>query len=80
MVPNADRTILALTGHSRAENQEGAVRIRKLRIFTVIFVVVVLLAAYGLALLRTYVFKPVPEATSAAFLLPEKSKAGARFS
>ena len=35
-------------------------RTRKLGIFTAIFIVVVLLAAYGLALLRTYVFKPPP--------------------
>lgn len=33
-------------------------RIRKLRIFTVFFVIFVLIAVYGLALLRTYVFKP----------------------
>ena len=33
-------------------------RIRKLRIATVFFVLFFLLAAYGLALLRTYTFKP----------------------
>lgn len=33
-------------------------RTRKLRIFLVVFIAVVLLASYGLALLRTYVFKP----------------------
>jgi hypothetical protein len=38
------------------------VRIRILRMFTLFFVVLVLLAAYGLALLRTYVFKPPPSA------------------
>jgi len=38
-------------------------RMRKLRLFTVIFIVVVLLAAYGLALLRTYAFKPLPSGT-----------------
>ncbi|MCA1960169.1 MAG: hypothetical protein LDL33_05195 [Desulfomonile sp.] len=35
-------------------------RIRRLRIFTLIFVIAVLIAAYGLALLRTYIFKPAP--------------------
>lgn|GEM_PF-1095840 len=39
-------------------------RIRKLRIFTLLFIVGVLVAAYGLALLRTYVFKPPPESSS----------------
>ncbi len=39
-------------------------RIRKLRIFTVFFIALVLLAAYGLALLRTYTFKPPPEASA----------------
>jgi hypothetical protein len=34
------------------------VRIRKLRIFTLCFAVLVLLASYGLAWLRTYAFKP----------------------
>jgi hypothetical protein len=38
------------------------VRIRNLGIFTLFFVLLVLLAAYGLALLRTYVFKPPPSA------------------
>jgi hypothetical protein len=38
------------------------VRIRRMRILTVVFIVLVLLAAYGLALLRTYVFKPPPPA------------------
>jgi hypothetical protein len=33
-------------------------RIRKLRIATVFFVALFLLAAYGLALLRTYTFQP----------------------
>ncbi len=33
-------------------------RIRKLKVFTVFFMIFVLLAAYGLALLRTYAFKP----------------------
>ncbi len=37
-------------------------RIRRLKIFTLLFVILVLLAAYGLALLRTYVFKPPPSA------------------
>jgi len=36
------------------------VRIRKLRLFTLVFIIGVLVAAYGLALLRTYVFKPPP--------------------
>jgi len=40
------------------------VRIRKLRIFTVFFVVFVLLAVYGLALSRTYVFKPPPSSAT----------------
>ncbi|MEW6141303.1 MAG: hypothetical protein AB1733_24015 [Thermodesulfobacteriota bacterium] len=35
-------------------------RIRKLKVFTVFFMIFVLLAAYGLALLRTYAFKPPP--------------------
>ena len=39
-------------------------RIRKLKIFTIFFVALVLLAAYGLALLRTYVFKPPPSSSS----------------
>jgi hypothetical protein len=33
------------------------VRIRRLRIFTVLFMALVVFASYGLALLRTYVFK-----------------------
>lgn len=33
---------------------------RRLQIFTLGFIVLVLLASYGLALLRTYVFKPPP--------------------
>ncbi len=37
-------------------------RIRRLRIFTVFFVIFVLLVAYGLAMLRTHVFKPPPSA------------------
>ncbi len=41
-------------------------RIRKLKIFTIFFIIVVVLAAYGLALLRTYVFKPpAPQAKAA---------------
>jgi hypothetical protein len=39
-------------------NQEAILRIRKLRIATVFFVTLFLLAAYGLALLRTYTFQP----------------------
>ncbi len=35
-------------------------RIRNLRIFTVFFIALVLVAAYGVALLRTYAFKPPP--------------------
>ena len=38
-------------------------RIRKLRIFVVAFIAAVLLASYGLALLRTHVFKPSPESS-----------------
>jgi len=40
------------------------VRIRKLRIFTFFFVILVLIAVYGLALLRTYVFKPPPSSAA----------------
>jgi len=39
------------------------VRIKKLRIFTLFFVILVLCAVYGLAWLRTYTFK-VPPANS----------------
>jgi len=35
-------------------------RVRKLKIFTFIFMALVILAAYGLAWLRTYAFKPQP--------------------
>ena len=35
-------------------------RTRKLKVFSVFFMIFVLLAAYGLALLRTYAFKPQP--------------------
>lgn len=38
-------------------------RIRKLNIFTFFFVILVLIAVYGLALLRTYTFKPPPGAS-----------------
>lgn len=41
-------------------------RIRKLRIFTFFFVVLVLCAVYGLALLRTYTFKAPSGTTSLA--------------
>ncbi|MBI5572119.1 MAG: hypothetical protein HY914_19405 [Desulfomonile tiedjei] len=44
-------------------------RIRKLRIFTVFFVILVILAAYGLALLRTYVFKP-PQPAASSWCFP----------
>ncbi|MBI4963767.1 MAG: hypothetical protein HY913_10875 [Desulfomonile tiedjei] len=40
-------------------------RIRKLKIFTVFFVILVVIAVYGLALLRTYVFKPPPSSSAA---------------
>ncbi|MDQ7783237.1 MAG: hypothetical protein RDU20_10175 [Desulfomonilaceae bacterium] len=43
-------------------------RIRNLRIFSVLFVIVVVLAVYGLALLRTYVFKPPAAPSKAAAL------------
>jgi hypothetical protein len=39
-------------------------RLRKLKIFTVFFIILVLLAAYGLGLLRTYVFKPPPSSAA----------------
>ncbi|MEW6530791.1 MAG: hypothetical protein AB1473_08155 [Thermodesulfobacteriota bacterium] len=35
-------------------------RLKKLKIFTVFFIILVLIAAYVLGLLRTYVFKPPP--------------------
>jgi hypothetical protein len=40
------------------------VRIRNLRIFTLGFIILVLVASYGLALLRTYVFKPAPPSSA----------------
>ncbi|MEW6110574.1 MAG: hypothetical protein AB1664_00465 [Thermodesulfobacteriota bacterium] len=39
-------------------------RLRKLKAFTVFFIILVILAAYGLGLLRTYVFKPPPSSAS----------------
>ena len=47
---------------------------RKLKIFTVFFIALTLLAAYGLALMRTYVFKPPASSSSlpAAVALLEK--------
>jgi hypothetical protein len=50
------------------------VRIRKLRIFTIFFIALTLLVAYGLALMRTYVFKPPASSSSlpAAVALLEK--------
>jgi hypothetical protein len=50
------------------------VRIRKLKIFTVFFIALTLLAAYSLALMRTYVFKAPPSKSSlpAAVALLEK--------
>ena len=50
------------------------VRMRKLKIFTIFFIALTLLAAYGLALMRTYVFKPPASSSSlpAAVALLEK--------
>jgi hypothetical protein len=50
-------------------------RIRNLKIFTVWFIIVVVVACYGLALLRTYVFKPpAPPAKAAAYISVNRSK------
>jgi hypothetical protein len=56
------------------EKEEKTVRIRKLKIFTIFFILLVLLAAYSLALMRTYVFKAPPSKSSlpAAVALLEK--------
>ena len=51
-------------------------RIRKLRIFTVFFIILVILAAYGLALLRTYVFKP-PQPAASSWCFPGVSEQAA---
>jgi hypothetical protein len=50
---------------------------RNLTTFTIIVMIVVILAAYGLALLRTYLLKPSPASAShppttiSALILPE---------
>jgi len=52
-------------------------RIRNLKIFTVLFIIVVVVACYGLALLRTYVFKPpAPPAKAAAIFPGSRSTVG----
>jgi hypothetical protein len=40
------------------------VRIRNLKVFATFFIALVLLAVYGVALLRTYAFKPPPSNSS----------------
>jgi len=44
-------------------------RLRKLKIFTVFFIMLVLLAAFGLGLLRTYVFKPPPSSAAMPYVV-----------
>jgi len=46
-------------------------RVRKLKIFTVIFIALVILAAYGLAWLRTYTFKSLSPDAAAVEITPQ---------
>ncbi len=49
-------------------------RIRRLRVFTVVFIILMLLAAYGLALLRTYAFKPPPSSAGTPAAITEQAR------